>query len=228
MKKKINALFCTSIILSGLLLFILDSCRKENTTETVTDLDGNIYMTITIDTQVWMAENLKTTRFRNGDNIQNATDSSEWVNTSAGAYCDYDNTPLNSYFNGRLYNWYAVYDSRNLAPVGWHIPSNDEWATLAEYLGGNAIAGGKMKETGTVHWDDPNIGATNESGFTAIPGGSRDNGHFDYMGTVGAWWSATQFDTQTAYFLFLINDAYSFVQSKADKNYGCSVRCIKD
>ena len=146
---------------------------------TMTDIDGNTYTTVKIGDQWWMAENLKVTHYRNGEEIPNITDNTEWANLTSGAYCDYDNNPNNVATYGRLYNWYSIEDSRDLAPDGWHVPSRDEWQTMIEYLGGDGIAGGKLKESGTEHWLSPNEGATNESGFSALPSGMRgDNAHF--------------------------------------------------
>jgi uncharacterized protein (TIGR02145 family) len=197
---------------------------------TVTDIDGNVYHTVTIGTQVWMVENLKTTRYRNGDPIHNITMTYEWDNMTSGACCDYENTLSNSKIYGKLYNWYAVNDNRKIAPVGWHIPSSVEWDSLVIYLGGRNIAGGKLKEKGTTHWYTPNTGATNESGFTALPGGSRYfSGKFLQMGTIGFWWSSTITKKGFAYFLNLSYDEkglgyYKFLRL----NGGLSVRCVKD
>ena len=139
---------------------------------TVVDIDGNVYNTVTIGTQVWMVENLKTTKYRNGDAIPNVTGNASWVALSTGAYCWYNNdaaTYKATY--GALYNWYAVGDSRNIAPSGWHVATDSEWTTLSTFLGGESIAGDKLKEIGTSHWLSPNTGATNSNGFTAFPGG---------------------------------------------------------
>ena len=125
-------------------------------TSTVTDIDGNVYQTVTIGTQEWMAENLKVTHYRNGDPIQLVTDDSSWSNLSTGAYCDYDNDGDNVAVYGRLYNWFAVNDSRAIAPAGWHVATAADWQTLIDILGGDAVAGGKMKEAGTAHWLAPN------------------------------------------------------------------------
>jgi len=151
---------------------------------TVTDIDGNCYRTVTIGTQVWMAENLKVTHDCNGEAIPNVTDGATWAGLTAGAYCEYNNDVNNVATYGRLNNWYAVADSRNISPAGWHVASDAEWQTLSIFLGGDAIAGGKMKETGTTHWYSPNTGATNESGFSALPGGYRasGNGPYENMG----------------------------------------------
>jgi uncharacterized protein (TIGR02145 family) len=140
--------------------------------QTVKDFEGNVYKTITIGTQTWMADNLRTTKYRNGDAIPEVTDSSAWINLITGAYCNYNNTRNNdtivSY--GRFYNLYAVTDNRNICPTGWHVSTDAEWTTLTDYLGGASVAGDKLKEKGTTHWESPNAGATNEIGFTALPG----------------------------------------------------------
>jgi uncharacterized protein (TIGR02145 family) len=151
---------------------------------TVTDIDGNVYETIQIGTQWWIKENLRTTHFRNGDPIPLVTDDTAWAGLSTPAYCEYGNDPANVTDYGRLYNWYAVADSRYIAPQGWHVATDEEWKQLEMYLGMSqseanltgirgTVEGGKLKEAGTVHWQSPNTGATNESGFTALPGGYR-------------------------------------------------------
>jgi uncharacterized protein (TIGR02145 family) len=205
----------------------------------ISDIEGNAYKTISIGTQTWMAENLKTTKYNDGTAIPNITDGTAWAALTTGAYSDYDNTPANSTTYGRLYNWYAVDNNaltkvasnggKNVCPTGWHIPSDAEWTTLTTFLGGEAGAGGKLKETGTTHWESPNDGATNETGFTALPGGYRGNsGSFDGVGIYGYCWSSTEFDAANAWYrtMYCYNqkvDIYSF-----DKSYGYSVRCIKD
>jgi len=177
----------TLFLLIGLFPFVAINCNEDDeVVPAVTDIDGNVYHIVTIGTQVWMVENLKTTKFRDGSSIPNVTDAEEWVGHGelhSGAYCNYDNTAANSNTYGSLYNWYAVVDERNICPTGWHIPSEAEWATLIAYLGGQDVAGGKMKEAGTAHWSTPNTGASNSSGFTALPGGSRQI----ISGTRWAW-----------------------------------------
>ena len=156
----------------------------------------DVYQTITIGTQVWMAENLKATHFRNGDAIPHVTDGATWQSLTTGAYCEYNNDINNVATYGRLYNWYAVNDYRNIAPVGWHVPIDAEWQTLVDYLGGWEVAGGKMKEAGTANWVSPNTGATNESGFSALPGGRRHvigSGYYENMGYSGYFWSSTEY-----------------------------------
>ena len=194
----------------------------------MTDIDGNVYQTIIIGTQVWMAENLKVSHYRNGDNIPTGHSSSYWSNLSTGAYAVYNNDVINADTYGYLYNWYAVDDSRNIAPEGWHVPTDDEWQILVDYLGGSSVAGGKMKETGTEHWNSPNTGATNESGFTALPGGYRGlNGSYYGMG-FGCFWSSTEGSSYHAW-----SRRLSYGNSEVYRNYdgkhaGFSVRCLRD
>lgn len=197
---------------------------------TVTDIDGNIYRTVKIGNQIWFAENLKVTHYRNGDAIPYVTDNTTWGDLTTGAYCNYNNDVNNSTTYGHLYNWYAVTDSRNIAPAGWHIPTDAEWQTLVDYLGGDAVAGGKMKETGTIHWRSPNTGATNESGFSALPGGDRfANGtYFDYVGSRGYWWSSTEYGSSCAESRDLNYGSSEVYRITADGHFGFSVRCVRD
>jgi uncharacterized protein (TIGR02145 family) len=206
---------------------------------TVKDFDGNIYHSVIIGSQVWMKENLKTTKYSDGTAIPNVTVNATWAALTNGAYSDYSNTPSNSTTYGRLYNWYAVDNNaatkvasnggKNVCPTGWHVPSETEWMTLANYLGGESIAGGKLKEAGTAHWQTPNTGATNETGFTALPGGCRDYaGAFGGIVGGGGWWSSTAFSAPNAYYR-LMYSSNSYVRSYSDnKHYGFSVRCLKD
>jgi len=193
--------------------------------------DNDVYTTVKIGDQFWMVENLKVTHYRNGDNIPLVTDNEQWDRTT-GAYCDYNNNTTISDIYGYLYNWYAVNDSRNIAPLGWHIPSDSEWQILIDYLGGDDVAGNKMKEIGISHWNPTNTGATNESGFTALPGGLREaSGSFHYQGYTGYWWSSTSNDTKSAWGRDM-NCNQSQVSrstfSSQSKKYGYSVRCVKD
>lgn len=195
---------------------------------TVTDIDGNVYKTIIIGTQTWMAENLRTTNYRNGESIPNVTDNTVWTNLTTGAYCNYENTidkdKIATY--GRLYNWYTIADYRILAPKGWHVPSDTEWETLTRYLGNEMFAGGKMKEIGTTHWNSPNKGATNESGFSSLPGGFRFSS-FSGIGELGFYWSSLS-DQSNAY---IRNQNYNYsnnFRSGCGMRNGLSIRCIKD
>ncbi len=203
-----------------------------STNTTVTDFDGNIYQTIQIGNQLWMAENLKVTHYRNGDPIPHLTDNDDWTSTTNGAYCYYNNNSANADTYGALYNWYAVDedDSRGLAPEGWHVPTDDDWQTLVDFLGGSSVAGGKMKETGTAHWISPNTGATNESGFTALPGGYRyyNNGYFGYIGYTAYFWSSTEYDSNNAWNRLLYYDYSGVARYSYYKYYGFSIRCVRD
>ena len=205
-----------------------DKTTDPTPTNTVTDVDGNVYHYVTIGTQVWMVENLKTIHYRNGNPIPNVTDNNIWQNLTTDAYCTYDNAN-NAPTYGNLYNWYAVNDSRKIAPSGWHVPTDAEWSTLSNYLGGSMTAGGKLKEAGTTHWNTPNTGATNDYGFTALPGGNHVYS-FGGIGNYGEYWSSTTNDAYTA-FAYQMN--WSDKELHRDTNghdymAGFSVRCIKD
>jgi uncharacterized protein (TIGR02145 family) len=197
---------------------------------TVSDYDGNIYNTVVIGTQVWMVENFKTTRFNDGTAIPLITNDTEWSNLTTSGYCWYNNDSItykNTY--GALYNWYTV-DTGKLCPTGWHVPTDVEWQTLVNYLGGDNAAGGKMKEIDTTHWQSPNTGATNESNFTALPGGTRlPYSTFDYIKNKGNWWSSTEGCCIGSAWALCLNFNNSYVvHSKDDQKAGFSVRCIRD
>ena len=198
-------------------------------TGTVVDINGNTYKTVKIGNQWWMAENLKVTHYRNGDLIPIITNDSEWQNLSTGACCSYDNTMMNTVNYGNLYNWYAVNDTRSIAPAGWHIPGNEEWQILVGFLGGSSVAGGMMKESGTVHWKDPNSDATNAVIFTALPGGFRYSyGKFYNIGFSGSWWSASEYNVNYSFEWNITNTSSEIARYNQDKRSGYSVRCIKD
>lgn len=197
---------------------------------TVSDFDGNVYHTVTIGSQVWMVENLKVAHYRNGSPISNITDPTEWTNPVGGACCDYDNVPGNSTTYGKLYNWYAIYDTRKLAPDGWRVPDKDDWTTLITNLGDASVAGGKLKEKDTAHWQSPNTEATNISGFTALPGGQRDGfGEFLNMGIYGNWWSSSdELPDGFAWYWSMSFYEGSVGQNNDYKLCGFSVRCLKN
>jgi uncharacterized protein (TIGR02145 family) len=233
MKYKERTLTCLLIVLGlGFALIFNNSCKKDDINipeDTVTDIDGNIYHTVSIGTQVWMVENLKTTKYRDGTSIPYVTDDTAWGDLTTGAYCDYNLSPSNSDTYGRLYNWYAANDARNIAPTGWHVPTDAEWSTLITYLGGESIAGGKLKEIGTTHWASPNTGATNETGFTGLPGGVRvEVGSFSNIGYIGYWWSCTEINSGYAWYRRMHYDPGSFVRNGDPKLIGGSIRCVKD
>jgi len=202
-------------------------------TPTVTDIDGNVYNTLQIGTQCWTQSNLKVSKYRNGDSIPTGLSNSAWENTTSGAYAIYNNDPVYDGLYGKLYNHYAVTDSRGLCPTGWHVPSDAEWTTLENQLGGSSLAGGAMKSTAMQPtpggWNSPNTGATNSSGFTALPGGRRSNyGGVPNMSDNGYWWSSSVSSGSNAWirtlsynfsFIFRINDI---------RAHGFSVRCLKN
>lgn len=205
--------------------------------ETVTDIDGNVYQTVVIGTQKWLQENLKVTHYRNGDEIPNVTDRLEWISLSTGAYCWYDNNITYKDLYGALYNWYTVVDPRQLCPEGWHVPSKDEFQTMVDLLGGNEIAGGPLKSTRTdpdphPRWDQPNEGATNESGFTGLPAGLRPGtttNNFYSLGKSLNVWSTTQVTAGLGYHLRLWSHmTTAFFDNEVGKYLGLSVRCIED
>jgi uncharacterized protein (TIGR02145 family) len=201
---------------------------------TMTDQEGNVYKTVVIGTQEWMAENLKTGVYRNGDAIATDLDSAAWRNTTSGAWAYYNNGASYACPFGKLYNWNACVDARQLCPVGWHVPTDLEWSILTVYLGGDAVAGGKMKSTGTIEsatglWHSTNSGATNSSGFSGVPGGNRYNDLvYANVGYVGLWWSSSELDSGNARFLSLNNDNSNTFRGYNNKQFGYSVRCLRD
>ena len=197
---------------------------------TVTDYEDNVYTTVTIGAQVWMVENLKTTKYRNGDLIGTTTPVTLDISSESSPKYQwaYNGNENNISTFGRLYTWYAVTDSRNLCPAGWHVPNGAEWTTLTTYLGGEAVAGGKLKETGTTHWQSPNTDATNESSFIGLPGGSRLISTFDRFGFNGFWWSSTEFSTSGAHYLSMYYNYGMVYRDVIIKKVGFSVRCLRD
>jgi uncharacterized protein (TIGR02145 family) len=196
---------------------------------TVTDADGNVYHTVKLGTQTWTVENLKTTKFNDGTSIPLVPDGTAWLNLATPGYCWYNNdATTNKATYGALYNWYAV-NTGKLAPAGWHIPTDAEWDILSVYLGGNNVSGGKLKEFGTAHWNSPNAGVTNESGFSALPGGCRLNdGNFFGIGGYGSWWGATDFGASYAYNRSLGYDHDYLDRIDYYKSCGFSVRLLRD
>ncbi len=245
--KRLHPVAAAAISGVVVLLSSMLSCSREggnplSPSETiVTDIDGHVYTTVKIGVQWWMAENLKVTRFRNGEAIAHIRANPDWVGLDRAAYCMYGDDPANGDRYGVLYNWFAVQDPRGLAPEGWHIPSDEEWKTLemtlgldrgsADDVGGRgAREGGMLKEGGTVHWQPPNAGATNESGFTALPAGCRyhTNGSYSYRGYLTSYWASTSYDRNFAWARDL-NYGYSQVyRTIYEKGAGFSVRCVKD
>jgi uncharacterized protein (TIGR02145 family) len=241
MKKKI---LNPSFVILVFFIVVIISCKKEKNNDdsnniisgpiagpNVTDIDGNIYHSVIIGTQTWMVENLKTIRYRNGDSLPLVQDTTQWLSQPNGAYCNYNNNDSIASIYGHLYNWLAVTDSRNIAPLGWHVPTADEYYTLRNFLGNDA--GGMLKEKDTTHWSFPNVGATNEVGFTALPGGGNKglmSPAFYNIGHNGYWWSTSEWtdDTNQALYLELgFNGKIASIDA-CFKDIGYSVRCVKD
>jgi uncharacterized protein (TIGR02145 family) len=193
----------------------------------VKDGEGNFYHFTTIGSQVWMVENLRTSRFQDNSPITLAEDPGAWSSQANPAYCWYNNDSENKTY-GALYNWYAV-NSGKLCPTGWHVPTDADWTTLSDNLGGELLAGAKLKETGTLHWKAPNALATNTSGFTALPGGFRTNaGEFANAGSYGNWWSNTAVNTTVSNYRYLYYGNGAITKSFVNQKYGLSVRCVKN
>ena len=203
------------------------------------DGDNNYYPVVQINTQLWMAENLKTTKYNDNTAIPNITGNAAWAALTTCAYSDYNNIPANSTTYGRLYNWYAADNNaatkmasnggKNVCPTSWHVPGDAEWTSLTTYLGGAAVAGGKLQESGTTHWAGPDKGATNETGFTAMGGGYRlFNGAYYMMGSNGYWWSSTDYSTTAAYRRWMMGNGSNVFNDPYYKINGNSVRCLRD
>lgn len=206
---------------------------------TMTDQQGNVYRTIVIGTQEWMAENLKTGIYRNGEAIGEVTDNGQWQALASGAWSYYNNDPQRECPYGRLYNWFAVADPRNLCPSGWHLPSDAEWSALIGHLDPandpiavgtqSTTAGGSLKSAGQLYWQSPNTDATNTSGFSALPGGFRNvNGPFLAISGSGWWWSATALDADNAFARQLVASGGNVNRITTDMNRGIAIRCVKD
>jgi uncharacterized protein (TIGR02145 family) len=202
---------------------------------TVTDYDGNVYNAVTIGSQVWLVENLKTTHYWDGAPINYFT--GDWWSLTTGAYSNYNDNESFAGTYGRLYNWYAVTDSRNIAPPGYHVATGPEWSELLNYFGGMYVAAGNLKEYGTAHWLDPNLAYSNLSNFNALPGGYRSVNVFGGIGVRGSWWSSTEYPgTSYAKYVRMHNSEQNTMGSFGtgdsggwnDKHYGYSVRCVKD
>ncbi len=199
--------------------------------ECIKDIDGNTYKTVTIGTQTWMAENLKVSKYNDGTAIPNVTDSLQWPKLTTGAWCNYNNIDSLGKIYGKLYNWYAVSPTtngnKNVCPSGWHVPTTIEINLLRDYFGGESVAGNTMKEIGFLHWNSPNVGATNSSLFSAIPSGLRNpDGVFKSIGINCLLWSSNDGNNSWCYYLTYkdddLTDWYTY------KTNGFSVRCLKD
>lgn len=183
--------------------------------------------TVTIGSQIWSIKNLDVFTYRNGDSIPHVQDPIQWASLTTGAWCYYNNDPSIGSYYGKLYNWYAVNDPRGLAPAGWHIPTDAEWTQMTNFLGGDTLSGGKLKDT--LLWDLPNVGATNSSGFSAYPAGDLSiNGQFEDIGKYGVFWTSSEFNNNKSWFRFLYHNSSITYRYFNEKNFGFSVRCIKD
>ena len=194
----------------------------------ITDIEGNQYDVIKIGNQIWMKENLKVSKYRNGEDVPTGLDDNALYYTKKGAYAIHLNNNANNSIYGKEYNWFAVSDSRGLCPSGWHIPSDSEWTTLTNYLGGESVAGGKMKSTGTTLWSSPNTEATNESSFSVLPGGCRDGIMFTDGGEMAYFWSDTESGKSHAWIRELFYFDGGVERSGDVKSVGASVRCLRD
>ena len=195
----------------------------------LTDIDCNSYNVVTIGTQKWMSENLRTSKYANGDPIANVLGITEWSGLTTGAWSHYNNDPAFNSSYGKIYNFFAVADSRKLCPVGWHVPSESDWTVLTNYLGGVAVSGGKMKAVGTQYWNSPNTGATNQSGLTALAGGYRAyDVNFSLMTFSGYWWGSTDAGPTVGILHGAAFDHTNLFVYTDVKTNGFSVRCIKD
>ena len=206
--------------------FTFVNCKKETPIPIPSEPEE-----VTIGFKTWKTKNLDVSTYRNGDPIPQVQNDAEWAGLTTGAWCYYNNDPSNGTKYGKLYNWYAVNDSRGLAPEGWHVPSDAEWTILADYLGGWDVAGGKMKST--LYWQSPNTDASNESGFSGLPSGYREfDGFFYGIVSRGSWWSSSEdstFNIGNPWSVTLTyNSSSLFLNSLSVKGDGISVRCIKD
>lgn len=233
--------FCISV-------FLNTACKEESSEDlpevgTVKDSDGNIYHTVTIGSQVWMVENLKTTKYRNGDEIAREAGNSAWATLNKGAYCEYSNNAALADKFGRIYNWHAVNDSRKIAPAGWHIPTQTEVLTLISYLEANhgtspsavkaLAATSDWTQSATVNAVGNNLTLNNSSGFSAVPGGIRGingpSGTFGWMGESAWWWSSNALDSQFGLAFGMSNQDFGSPNfGQFFKTDGLAVRCIKD
>jgi uncharacterized protein (TIGR02145 family) len=212
-----------------LMLIVVSCSSNSDSNPSYCDDNKSSYTTVTIGSQVWMQKNLNVCKFRNGDDIPQVQDPLKWIYLTTGAWCYYENNTANGIVYGKLYNWYAVNDSRGLAPKGYHIPTDAEFTVLTTFLGGESVAGGKMKESGTSHWMNPNFGATNNSGFTGIAGGTRsDGGSFNNIGVLVRFWSSTEGNAHQSWYRTLYKGNATAQRDFSSKNCGWSVRCLKD
>lgn len=220
--------------LSGLTqsLGVLLACNLTVSTGSLADVEGNVYETVIMGQQEWMAENLRTAHYANGDVIPNVTNDQQWFLTNNGAWCHYANDASHEATYGKLYNWYATSDPRNACPAGWHVPSQEEWDGLINIVGGPELGGGMLKQEGTNLngglWNDPNYGAMDLVGFSALPGGSRYTNMSSQMGHQANFWTNEQVDLDFAHFRGMVSDSAFAVAGQHAKSLGMSIRCKRD
>jgi uncharacterized protein (TIGR02145 family) len=230
------------LILLVLSIVPFSSFSQAKSVGQVVDIDNNVYNTIIIGDQVWLKENLKVTRFSNGDPIPLITDTVAWTMLTTPAYCNYNNDKSIALEYGRMYNYYTVIDKRNVCPAGWHIPNDSEWEILSVFLGGTMVAGGKMKEPGTKYWRSPNVMSidtlngdfseipVDESGFSALPAGRQYHSSYNFLGQYTQIWSTTQtdFDDNLVWCRYMTYSLPHLKRFTYEKHYGISARCLKD
>lgn len=225
--KKLISIFT---LISAILLLLSTGCKKnEKPPDPVSDIDGNIYKTVKIGSQIWMTENLKTTTLNDGIAIPPVSDADSWFNTNTPGLCWYNNNAASfKDVYGALYNSFTI-STGKLCPDGWHIPSNEEWDELSGFLGDSTSAGGKLKEAGTDHWLSPNTGADNKSGFTALPAGVRYlEGTFATVSSGTGFWSASEAGSNDEWYVSLYYGSAGISTGHRNKKHGFSVRCIKN
>jgi len=224
-KQKIR-LFKYPLLIIGIILVLGINCKKDEPpaplATSVTDMEGNVYKIVTLGDQTWMAENLKVTKLNDGTPIT----AEVFDITTPGYWPDGLNGNKDVY--GALYNWYSI-NSGKLCPAGWHVPNDDEWTTLITYAGGTQTGGDKLKESGYTHWGSSNVNATNETGFTALPAGQRSSdGYIMGLHGIAVWWSSTEWDSLRAQILYISSDVPVVSKGPVSKQFGASVRCVKN
>ena len=212
-----------------IVVFFFSGCKKNDDFGTVTDIDGNVYKTVTIGEQVWMAENLRVTKFNDGTDIKLVEDNKEWRNTNTTAFSWYDNdSSLFGKQYGALYNGYAA-ENKKLCPTGWHVPSVNNFLKLIDTLGDTLTAGGKLKSTDVSQWHEPNEGANNSSRFSALPAGMRYfEGTFSSVSYFTGYWSSIEVNADTSTFISLSYLNSKVIFNEGSKNLGFSIRCVKN
>ncbi len=225
MKKATTILATILAILTEFLIFLsLTSCTENKLTNPAVEVES-----VKIGSQVWMKTNLNVDHYRNGDVIPQVTDPVEWSKLTTGAWCYYNNDPAMGAIYGKIYNWYAITDPRGFLEEGWQVPSEADWTKLAVFLAGEHVAGGKLKESGTAHWNYPNLNATNVTGFSALPGGYRSlSGDFGGNGSTADFWSYSVDNSIRAWDMYMHNDHESLIKDSISKCDGFSVRLVRN